>query len=64
MGTYRILQVRLADDVWIILPVVALVGVGVLLFALLFGALEKEDLQMLPAGDRLCAFLKKCKLMK
>ena len=64
MGMYFLLRRQAGDATWVILPVVAVVGAVMLLFAVLFGAVEKSDLQMLPAGERLCAFLKKCKLLK
>ena len=64
IGLYRILHLYVAQSAWVMLPVLLAVGILTLVFALLFGAVEKEDLLTLPAGDRLCACLEKCKLLK
>lgn len=64
VGLYYALAQRPGDSAWVMLPVLFLVSVTVLFFALLFGAVEKCDLLTMPAGDKLCALLEKCKLLK
>ncbi len=64
IGVYYVLRLRAGEGVWVMLPVLALVGGTMLLFALLFGAVEKSDLLTLPAGDKICVLLEKCKLLK
>ena len=64
IGVYRVLCLRTGEAAWIMLPVLLAVGGTLLFFALLFGAVEKKDLLTLPAGDRICTFLEKCKLLK
>lgn len=59
---YRLLAVCAGK--WVMLPVLFGVGGAVLIFALLLGAVEKNDLLALPAGDKLCAFFERCKLLK
>ncbi|MBE6703079.1 MAG: hypothetical protein E7585_06685 [Ruminococcaceae bacterium] len=49
---------------WLMLPVLALVVSLFLLLALLLGAVRREDLAALPAGERLARFLQKHKLIK
>ena len=61
---YRILIARVSEGAWVMLPVLLVVGVTVLFFALLLGAVERSDLLTLPAGDKICACLEKCKLLK
>jgi stage V sporulation protein B len=63
LGLYRQLAAW-TPGAWVILPVVAVVGLTVLFFALLLGAVERNDLLMLPMGERLCGFLERCKLLK
>ena len=64
IGLYRILHLRVSQSAWVMLPVLVVVGLVTLLFALLFGAVEKSDLLTLPAGNKVCAYLEKCKLLK
>ncbi len=64
VGLYRVLVARVSGGAWVMLPVLFAVGVTVLFFALFFGAVEKSDLLTLPAGDKLCIFFEKCKLLK
>ena len=64
VGVYYALQTWAGAPVWAMLPVLLSVGVTMLFFALLFGAVEKSDLLNLPAGEKLCAFFEKYKLLK
>jgi stage V sporulation protein B len=64
VGIYQLLRLRAGESGLLMLPVLLAVGASVLFFALFFGAVEKDDLLTLPAGDRICAFLEKCKLLK
>lgn len=48
-------------DAWVILPVLFITVAVFALCALWMGAIEEEDLYALPAGDKLCRVLKKCK---
>ena len=64
IGLYRQLLLRMGDVPLLMLPVLLTVGVAVLFFALLFGAVERHDLLMLPMGEKLCLVLEKCKLLK
>lgn len=64
IGIYRTLCLYAGEKVWSILLVLPSVGITALFFALLFGAVEKKDLLTLPAGERICACLEKCKLLK
>lgn len=47
------------DGAWVMLPVLFVTVTVFVLFALLTGAVEREDLLALPAGDRLCRILRK-----
>ena len=47
-----------------ILPVLSVTVLVFGFLALRLGAVEAEDIAVLPAGERLCAVLKKCKLMR
>ena len=49
------------DSAWIMLPVLFLTVTVFALCAFWMGAIEQEDLYALPAGDKLCRILKKCK---
>ncbi len=64
IGIYYTLCLRAGDAMWIMLPVLLAVGATLLFFALLVGAVEKSDLLTLPAGDKICTLLEKCKLLK
>ena len=64
LGLYRALCLYAGENGLWMLPVLLVVGGCMLFFALLFGAVEKGDLLTLPAGDKICAFLEKCKLLK
>ncbi|MBO7342369.1 MAG: oligosaccharide flippase family protein [Clostridia bacterium] len=64
IGAYAVLQLRARGSAWVMLPVLLLVGGVMLLLSLMLGALKKEDLLALPAGDKLCVLLEKCKLLK
>ena len=64
VGLYHTLLVRVSGGAWIMLPVLGAVATMLLFFALLFGAVEKSDLLTLPAGERICGLLEKCKLLK
>ncbi len=64
IGLYRVLSLYAGEGAWVMLPVFFAVGAVVLFFALLFGAVEKNDLLTLPAGDKICTCLEKCKLLK
>ena len=64
VGLYQLLRLRAGESGLLMLPVLLAVGGSMLFFALFFGAVEKEDLLTLPAGDRICTFLEKCKLLK
>ena len=64
VGIYGALRLRVGESGLLMIPVLVAVGGSVLLLALLFGAVEKSDLLTLPAGDRICAFLEKRKLLK
>jgi len=64
IGLYRVFCLQAGDAPWVMLPVLFAVGATVLFFALLFGAVEKKDLLTLPAGEKICTFLEKCKLLK
>lgn len=61
---YFWLQRVLPDAEWSVLPALMLTVVVFVLLALRFGAVAREDLIALPAGDRICALLQKYKLMK
>ncbi len=64
IGLYCVLQRRAGGSAWVMLPVLGVVAGAMLLFSLVFGAVEKEDLLTLPAGEKLCILLEKCKLLK
>lgn len=49
---------------WIILPPLALVVVLYGALALRFGAVGREELAVLPLGDRLCVIFEKCRLLR
>ncbi|MBR6726671.1 MAG: oligosaccharide flippase family protein [Clostridia bacterium] len=49
---------------WIILPSLALTVAVYGLLALRFGAVGREELSVLPFGERLCTVLEKCRLMR
>ena len=49
------------DSVLVMLPVLFVTASVFALFALLTGAVEREDLYALPAGDKLCRILQKRK---
>ena len=63
-GLYRMLCLRAGEGAWVMLPVLLTVAAAMLFFALVFGAVEKNDLLTLPAGDKICTVLEKCKLLK
>ncbi|MBQ8357242.1 MAG: oligosaccharide flippase family protein [Clostridia bacterium] len=49
---------------WLMLPVLFVTAAVFALLALRFGAVAREDLFALPAGDKICGFLIKYKLIK
>lgn len=63
-GLYFLLYRRVGAQSWVMPPVLTVVCLTLLFFALALRAVEQSDLLSLPAGDKLCGFLKKCKLMK
>ena len=64
IGIYRALCLYVGQSGWVMLPVILGVVMTLLFFALFFGAVEKSDLLTLPAGDKICIFFEKCKLLK
>ena len=62
--TYLFLLHCFGNARFLMLPVAAVAAVFVLLFGLLLGSLEKNDLQALPAGERILSLLQKIKLLK
>ena len=57
-------SVRLGAGGWLMPLCLVLVIMCVLPLSLLSQAVEKQDLLALPAGERVCAVLEKCKLLK
>ena len=49
------------DSAWVMVPVLFVTVTVFALCALWMGAIEQEDLNALPAGDKLCRILKRCK---
>ena len=61
---YLLLARRCGQPRWLMPAVLLLAVVLFALLALCFRAVEESDLVNLPQGERLCAILKKCKLLK
>ena len=57
-------RTRFGEAIWQMPVVLVLTVLAVLLLALRARAVEREDLLALPAGERLCHLLEKCKLLK
>ena len=52
------------ESAWLMLPVLLVTVLVFLLLALRMGAVAREDLIALPAGEKLCTALQMCKLIK
>ncbi len=63
-ASYFFLRYRVGDAFWLMPVILVLVVLLVLPLALVCGALAREDLLALPAGEKLCTLLERYKLLK
>jgi hypothetical protein len=63
-AVYLLLGARMGERGWLMPLALVLAAALYLLLALLLRAVGREELESLPAGDRLCRVLLKCKLLK
>lgn len=61
---YLLLAARVGERIWQMPLSLLVAAVLYLLLALLLRAVGREELESLPAGDRLCRLLARCKLLK